>query len=835
MSAVAVVAPSPVPFREGGAERLWGALANELRSRGWAVDLLKQPVRERTLAQLLAGYAAFAEWDLSHFDQVISGKYPAWAVDHPNHHLWMLHPLRGLYDRFPAGMASAMPRVIDPDLRFAAELPGRLAEGTPAAPVIFEIADRIEAATGRLGPDHPDLAIPSPFARALVTALDHGLLAGMRVSSHAAISAEVARRPAWFPPGAEARVLHPPLATEWARRLAAVERPERHDDEGLRVLSVGRLEQAKRHDLALAAVRAMTAPARLRIVGSGPDADRLAALTDADDRVEIVGGLSDDGLAAAYAWADVAIFCPDREDYGLVALEALTAGRAMVATSDSGGALELLRADDGPPAASPGAGTGTPTQANSLIVKPTANSLGSALDALATDPARVRRLGEAARSTAAELSWDTTIDGLLDPPRGPHRRGRDRPFVVALSTYPVAGRPQGGPLRAFHLLSGLADAGARVKVISLTTDPDRAGNRRLAPNLDEEAVLISGRQSAAEHKMRLVSTTHAITDIAASLLWPATPRLAGALRSNLADASAAVLIQPFLASALAALAPSGLPVIYDAHNHESTLKNELLGGTRGGRWLAAAATEAERAAVDLASAVIATTDADADLFERFDAVARARLHVIGNGAVVAGAAYTEGEQRSAIGRRLLQDLGLGDRQRLAVFVGSGHPPNIAAARHIIDALGRRSDVAVALIGRHSEMLGRRGLPRGVAALGRVDDETLASYLAGADVALNPIDEGSGSNLKLIDYFAAGVPVITSAVGARGVPDVRRFALVAAPGALGQALDTLWSDPGAPARARAARTWAEEHLDWTLLGKRFASTVMETIQAPRDVR
>src|SRR4029077_19852371 len=52
-------------------------------------------------------------------------------------------------------------------------------------------------------------------------------------------------------------------------------------------------------------------------------------------------------------------------------------------------------------------------------------------------------------------------------------------------------------------------------------------------------------------------------------------------------------------------------------------------------------------------------------------------------------------------------------------------------------------------------------------LGVVDDETLAALLATADVALNPMLSGAGSNLKLATYLAAGVPVITTPLGARG--------------------------------------------------------------------
>ncbi|MEZ5371209.1 MAG: glycosyltransferase [Microthrixaceae bacterium] len=150
----------------------------------------------------------------------------------------------------------------------------------------------------------------------------------------------------------------------------------------------------------------------------------------------------------------------------------------------------------------------------------------------------------------------------------------------------------------------------------------------------------------------------------------------------------------------------------------------------------------------------------------------------------------------------------------------------------METLGHRDDLAVALIGRHSELLSGR-LPGNVAALGRVEDDVLAEYLAGADLALNPIDEGSGSNLKLIDYFAAGVPVITTPVGARGIAEPRRFALLAPSDGLAEAVDRLEVDPGAEDRARAARVYAEEHLDWRLLGARMAELTLSLARSTTD--
>ena len=42
------------------------------------------------------------------------------------------------------------------------------------------------------------------------------------------------------------------------------------------------------------------------------------------------------------------------------------------------------------------------------------------------------------------------------------------------------------------------------------------------------------------------------------------------------------------------------------------------------------------------------------------------------------------------------------------------------------------------------------------------------YLNLADVAVNPMLSGSGTNLKMFDYMASGIPVVSTKVGARGI-------------------------------------------------------------------
>jgi glycosyltransferase involved in cell wall biosynthesis len=58
------------------------------------------------------------------------------------------------------------------------------------------------------------------------------------------------------------------------------------------------------------------------------------------------------------------------------------------------------------------------------------------------------------------------------------------------------------------------------------------------------------------------------------------------------------------------------------------------------------------------------------------------------------------------------------------------------------------------------------------ATGRVPE--VASYFAAGDAGLNPVARGSGANVKLFEYLAARLPVISTAFGVRGTalrPDV----------------------------------------------------------------
>ncbi len=163
-----------------------------------------------------------------------------------------------------------------------------------------------------------------------------------------------------------------------------------------------------------------------------------------------------------------------------------------------------------------------------------------------------------------------------------------------------------------------------------------------------------------------------------------------------------------------------------------------------------------------------------------------------------------------------------------MFFGSWHPPNLSAAKVILWLAPQLPQVQFVLGGTHGDAFPADDIPANVVLTGQVIERVKRTLLAAADVALNPVRHGSGTNLKVIEYLSAGVPVVSTAFGIRGLEvGNRRHLLVAEPHEMVGAIEEVLADPqAAEARARAGRALAVERYDWTALGSRLAHVAQQ---------
>jgi glycosyltransferase involved in cell wall biosynthesis len=167
-----------------------------------------------------------------------------------------------------------------------------------------------------------------------------------------------------------------------------------------RVLFAGRIIAPKGVRVLIRAAREVDA--EFVICGDGwrlPEMRRLAERLGVHERVTFTGWLGADALARELAEASV-VALPSvwPEPFGLVGIEAFTAGRPVVASS-TGGIVDWL--EDG---------------VNGLAVEPgDADALARALNELLADPERQRAMGAAGKAMADErYSADRHISALLE-------------------------------------------------------------------------------------------------------------------------------------------------------------------------------------------------------------------------------------------------------------------------------------------------------------------------------------------------------------------------------------------------------------------------------------
>lgn len=127
--------------------------------------------------------------------------------------------------------------------------------------------------------------------------------------------------------GRDSVVIHPPVDVA---RFGEPQVP------GESFLFVGEITTHKRVETAVAAACLANVP--MKVVGDGPDRERLQALYG--DRVEFTGRVDDAELCALLAQA-LALVVPNVEEFGIAAVEAMAAGRPVIAPA-AGGTLETV-------------------------------------------------------------------------------------------------------------------------------------------------------------------------------------------------------------------------------------------------------------------------------------------------------------------------------------------------------------------------------------------------------------------------------------------------------------------------------------------------------------
>lgn len=195
-----------------------------------------------------------------------------------------------------------------------------------------------------------------------------------------------------FAPG-RVHVVPPGIDERFRPRPDSAESPEPL------LVAVGRLTASKQFDRVIRVVARLRerCPARLVVVGSGVERDRLLGLVSelgAGDWCELAGRVDDDGLVDLYQQAWAVVSASASEGWGMTITEAAACGTPAVVSDIAGHADAVVDGETGHLASRDG-------------------DFVDALERVVSDAAHRRRLGDAARVRASHLTWERTAHDTL--------------------------------------------------------------------------------------------------------------------------------------------------------------------------------------------------------------------------------------------------------------------------------------------------------------------------------------------------------------------------------------------------------------------------------------
>ena len=292
MSRITIVTSHPT-LSQGGHLVITQALERALREAGHEAAIIYTP--EARFGALASAYWTTWRTDVRHahsglpVDQVISLRFPSYAVRHVQHTCWLNHRMREYYDRWEPFKRSLSYRNV----------------------------------------------IKESVRRQVVHACDRFLLTCQVDRMFAQSKTIQGRLAEWG--GVSSKVLYPPPP----------QRQYRSDGYEDYLFALSRLTPLKRIGLLLESLnQPETAGVRCLIAGDGEERVALQMRIDQlgmTDRVKLLGRLSETELLDHLSRCRAVCFPPLAEDYGFVTVEAFASKKAVITCFDSGGPAELVK------------------------------------------------------------------------------------------------------------------------------------------------------------------------------------------------------------------------------------------------------------------------------------------------------------------------------------------------------------------------------------------------------------------------------------------------------------------------------------------------------------
>jgi glycosyltransferase involved in cell wall biosynthesis len=331
------------PFIKGGAFYLIKGLKNILKSKGHEVEIVTLPFKFFPDSYVSNIMDVWKELDFNNFngyeiDKVIVLQFPAYYVKHKNKVLWLMHQHRAMYD-------------------------------------LYDETKKVINETKKL--------------RKKIIEYDNKILS--EINKRYTISNNVSNRLLKFNKISSIPIYHPPFGEQ----NFYCEEPYNY------IFCLSRLEELKRQHILINAMKYVKSPVKAVIAGEGGQKEnykKLIETLDLQDKVKLVGNITENEKYAYYARSLAVFFCPYDEDYGYITLEGMLSRKPVITCKDSGCSLEFIQNEE-----------------NGFIIDPDPISLAERIDWLYFNKKKAKDIGISAYQSYKNknISWDNVVNLLL--------------------------------------------------------------------------------------------------------------------------------------------------------------------------------------------------------------------------------------------------------------------------------------------------------------------------------------------------------------------------------------------------------------------------------------
>jgi len=331
---------------------------------------------------------------------------------------------------------------------------------------------------------------------------------------------------------------------------------------------------------------------------------------------------------------------------------------------------------------------------------------------------------------------------------------------MVLSTYSVDSPYGGGKYVGFHLFKRLSSK-FNIKYFSLIESDKTPKEISITSSFVNVHVPQDMKQAKIqwEYEKKKKQVLHDVIQINH---WQRNLKFVEEIQKNISKHDLIILEHPYFSNLIQSL-NSNKPIIYHAldveyYQKQSILTPELLAQVR----------QAEDLACKISTQIWVASESEKNSLKELYDVSEEKFKILPHGVDLSKNPFLDKNERL----KTKKEVGLLSKTTF-VFTGSWHPPNLEALEFIISKLAPLGDDFQFLIvgGVKDQFLSKHAgkkIPNNVKLFGNLTDSEKIAIYKMSDFAINPMFSGAGTNLKILEYMAVGLPIISTDFGARGI-------------------------------------------------------------------